>query len=71
MENQKIKNIFEKEIKRHTEEIEKHKELAGMTHSKKQTIKVEKHFHKLFQTKLLAKQLGLEFCEYCGALRLR
>lgn len=58
MEKQKIIKIFEKEIKRHKFEIGKHKS----------KIKIRKHHHKLFQTKLLAKQLGLEFCECCGKL---
>ena len=69
MNNQKLKNIFEKEIRRHTKEIKEHKELAKNTKSKQQQRKADKHFHKLFQTKLLAKQLGLDFCECCGALR--
>ena len=69
MDNQKIRNIFEIEIKRHIEELVEHKRLAEQNKSKAQKNKATKHFHKLFQTKLLAKQLGLNFCECCGTLR--
>ena len=69
MENQQIKNILEKEIRRHTKEIKEHKRLFEMRNSKEQRRKITKHFHKLFQTKLLANQLGFKFCECCGALK--
>ena len=68
MDSKKLKEIFEREIKRHIEGIEEHKKLAK-NGSKKQKRKQMKHFHKLYQTKLLAEQLGLNFCECCGGLR--
>ena len=68
MNEQKIKEIFEREIKRHIEGIKEHKELVR-NKSKKQRDKQMKHFHKLFQTKLLAEQIGLKFCDCCGVLR--
>ena len=64
-----IKQILESEIKRHKSETKRHKFLYEKTTSKKEKEKATKHFHKLFQTKLIAKELGLEFCEYCGSLK--
>ena len=69
MDNQKIKQIFESEIKRHSEGIKEHKELGEKTGSKRQWDKMMKHIHKLFQTKLLAKELGFNFCECCGRIK--
>ncbi len=71
MDKQQIKNILEKEIKFHSREIGEHKRLAEIRISKTQKLKAIKHFHKKFQTIKIAKELGFEFCEKCGGLRLR
>ena len=68
MDKQKLKQIFEREIKRHTNEIAEHKKNYELRGSKQQKEKMIKHFHKRFQTVLLAKQLGFEFCGCCGTL---
>ena len=65
----KIIRILEKEIDRHTEEIEKHNKLAELRNSKTQKMKSIKHFHKRFQTILIAKKLDMEFCSECRRLR--
>ncbi len=64
-----IKRILEKEIERHTGEIAKHKLVAVLRKSKAQRDKATKHFHKKFQTILIAKQMGFEVCECCGNLK--
>jgi len=69
MDIKKVKQLFEREIKRHTEEIAEHKRLAEIRGCKIQRLKATKHFHKLFQTKLLAKELSFEICEYCGKIK--
>lgn len=69
MNPEKLKQILETEIKRHTEEIKKHKELFKLRGSKKEKFKIHKHFHKRFQTKNIAKQLGYEFYECCGRVK--
>jgi biotin synthase-like enzyme len=69
MDKSKVKQILESEINRHTREIEEHKKLFKYTGSKKQKRKMEKHFHKRFQTINIAKQLGFKFCECCGGLK--
>ena len=71
METQKIKQIFEREIKRHSKEIDRHREMYEIRNSKQQLKKMQKHFHKRFQTILLAKNLGFTFCECCGTLLTR
>jgi len=68
MDKQKVKQIFEREIERHSKEIERHKEMYEIRNSKKQLKKMQKHFHKKFQTILLAKEMGFNFCECCGSL---
>ena len=69
MEIKTIKVIFEKEIRRHESEIKRHSEIQEINNSKRQAGKISKHIHKLHQTKLLAKKLGLKFCECCGTIR--
>lgn len=71
MDNQTIKQIFEREIQRHSRGITEHKNKYIQTNSKQQQRKMDKHFHKHFQTILLAKQLGFTFCECCGTLLTR
>jgi len=68
MDKQLIKKILEREINRHTDEITEHKNKYIKTNSKKQKEKMDKHFHKRFQTILIAKKLGFTFCEGCGGL---
>jgi len=68
MDKQQLKNILEKEIKFHSEEIKEHKRLAELRISKKQKLKAIKHYHKRFQTIKIAKALGFKFCEWCGGL---
>ena len=69
MNRDDIKRILMKEIERHTVEIAEHKLAAVLRNSRTQREKANKHFHKKFQTILLAKQLGFEVCECCGNLR--
>jgi hypothetical protein len=64
-----LKQILESEIERHTKGIEEHKELAERTGSRRQREKMEKHFHKRFQTIYLAKLMGFVVCEGCGGLK--
>ena len=68
MDKQTIKKILEREIERHTDEITEHKNKYIKSNSKKQREKMDKHFHKRFQTILIAKKLGFTFCECCGTL---
>ena len=69
MNNQQIKQILESEIRRHKLEIKRHKDLYEIRTSKKEKNKAIKHFHKLFQTRLIAEELGFEVCDCCGGLR--
>ena len=66
---EEVKRILQSEIKRHHKEIERHGQLAKQTGSKQQKRKLKKHFDKKFQTINIAKRLGFEFCECCGALK--
>jgi len=69
MNKSQIKQILESEIRRHKSEIKRHKDLYEKIISKKEKNKATKHFHKLFQTRLIAEKLGFEVCEYCGSLK--
>jgi hypothetical protein len=64
-----LKYILESEIERHNKGIEEHKELANLRDSKRQRVKMQKHFHKKFQTIYLAKLMGFQYCESCGGLK--
>ena len=64
-----IKQILQSEIRRHQKEAERHKDLVKKTGSKKQKRKAIKHAHKKFQTILIAKRLGFDFCEKCGGIK--
>jgi len=68
MNEEKIKQILEREIKRHTDEIERHRELFEKRRSKKEKNKSIKHFHKRFQTIKIADKLGYRVCPCCGRL---
>ena len=69
MNKEEVKRILQSEIRRHYKEIERHGQLFKQTKSKQQKRKLKKHFDKKFQTINIAKELGFEYCEYCGALK--
>jgi len=64
MDNHKIKNILKREVERHGREARRHKELSKQRVSKKQENKAKKHFHKRFQTKLIAEEMGFDTSEW-------
>jgi len=64
-----IKQILQSEIRRHSKETERHRDLANKTGSKKQKQKAIKHSHKKHQTIRIAERLAFEFCEGCGRLK--
>lgn len=68
MNNQRIIQVIEREIREHRYEIKRHSEIYSKTKSRRQKEKIVKHHHKLFQTKLIAKALGLKICECCGKI---
>ena len=67
---EKLKQILQNEIKRHSREIERHLELSDSRGgSKKQKRKARKHCHKRDQVILIAEKMEFDFCECCGRLR--
>jgi len=64
MNRDDIKRILMKEIKRHDDEITRHK-IIGCG-SRTQRDNITKHFHKKFQTKLIARLMGFKVCDCCG-----
>lgn len=69
MNNQEIKNMLEKEIKKHysKEMLYKKTEDKFKSHMSKRL----KHMHKRHKTINIAEKLGFIFCECCGGLRQR
>lgn len=69
MERQQIKNILEKEIKKHESKIMLYKKTKDNFNSHK--LKYFKHMHKRHKTIDIAEKLGFIFCGECGGLRKR
>ncbi len=63
----KIKNILEKEIKKHQSKEILYKKTEDQFKSHK--LKRIKHMHKRHKTINIAKKLGFRFCECCGGLK--
>jgi len=69
MNEEKIKQILQKEINYHNNEINKHSDIFIIKGSKKQKRKMRKHFHKRYQTVKIANMLGFKYCSNCGSLK--
>jgi len=67
MNKQNIKNILEKEIRRHYDKEQSYRLLNKGCKGHK--LKITKHLHKRHQTIKLAKSLGFGYCECCGNLK--
>lgn len=63
MDNQTLKNILEKEIKRH------HNRETSYRNCNRSKKKIIKHMHKKHKVIDIAAKLGFTFCECCGGLK--
>ncbi len=67
MDNQALKNILEKEIKKHYSKEMLYKKSEEKYKSHK--LKRLKHMHKRHKTIDIAEKLGFTSCECCGGIK--
>jgi len=67
MDNQKLKQILEKEYNHHLNKLEEYQKYGYSTETNKK--KKVKHMHKLHQVQKIINELGFTICKCCGRLK--